>query len=469
MNRQTDNHVYFWKRVLFTTVPFLLLLIFYTRWLLLSAPDQVWAKLAAAAITFLFIVCGIRFIPQWMNAWSTRPWLPIRPVEGKRSARVARMHPFFSIIFALCAFRLALFVMAYLMTFRGGAYTGGVFDTLSVWNAPGTDSRHFLNIAENWYTAVGDDRMLIVFFPLYPILVRIANYAFGSYLTSGLFVSNLCCVFAGYVFYELALLDTDRKTALRSLKYLCILPASFLLSAPLSDSLLLLLSVCCVYFTRRRSYALAGFMGFFAAFTRLPGVLLLVPMLMEYVGCIVREHPRHRNDRTWLWHTVGDGLAMLLVPAGFLLYLYVNYSVTGNALMFLTYQQAHWHQSLGWFFSTAATQLENFLTSLAENREMAFGLWLPNLVSLFASLGIVTAAQNKLRASNVAYFIAYFAVCMGATWLLSAPRYLTACFPLAMALGTLTEDRRADILATILCCMLLVLYMLAYVNQWYVY
>ena len=58
---------------------------------------------------------------------------------------------------------------------------------------------------------------------------------------------------------------------------------------------------------------------------------------------------------------------------------------------------------------------------------------------------------------------------MGATWLLSAPRYLTAAFPLALALGAITEKKSVDRIATIVCIVLFVLYMLAFVNQWYVY
>ena len=116
-----------------------------------------------------------------------------------------------------------------------------------------------------------------------------------------------------------------------------------------------------------------------------------------------------------------------------------------------------------------ATLVSNATGSFADNIPMLWGLWLPNIIYLFASLGIVIAAQNKLRASNVAYFIAYYAVCMGATWLLSAPRYLTAAYPLALALGAITEKKAVDRIATIACIALFLLYLLAYVNQWYVY
>lgn len=457
------------KRVLFTAVPLLLLLYFFATWAIQTPPQTPWAMAAATAIAFLFVLCGIRFIPQWMGAWSRKPWLPIRTAEGKRSARPARLHPFWQIVLWLAVFRIGLFVAAYLIVLLRDGYSGGVFDLLEMWNHVGSDSRHYLNIAENWYVSNGDDRLLIVFMPLYPILVRIFQYIFGSYLTSGLFVSNVCCVFAGYLFYELALLDYDRKTSMRMLKYLCILPASFLLSAPLSDSLFLLLSVACIYAMRKNNYLCSGVFGGLAAFTRAPGILLFAPVCFELVGQIIRELPEQRHSEKWAWKTIGKVACMLLIPAGFLLYLGVNDSVTGNPLMFLTYQREHWHQQMGWFFSTAATQMDNALTTFSENQSMVLGLWIPNLLSLFASLGIVTAAQNKLRASNVAYFLAYFLVCMGATWLLSAPRYLTACFPLAMALGALTDRKWMDVLATILCILLLGCYLFAFANQWYVY
>ena len=468
-NGYTQQETWFWKRVLFTSVPLIVLFSAFAEWVLTDSPHNPLAVFIASAIAFLFALAGIRFIPQWMAAWSKKPWLPERRDIGRRSARKSRMHPMLQLLLYLALFRVFLFFLAYLLAQSQQGYAGGLLDGLGIWNQLGTDSQHYLNIAENGYVSVGDDRLLIVFFPLYPVLVRLFSFLFGNYLTSGLFVSNVCWVFAAYLLYELALLDTDRKTALRSLKYLCILPASFLFSAPLSDSLFLLLSVGSVFAARKRLYPVAGAVGFLAAFTRMPGILLFAPVCFEFVGEVIRESPTHRNDARWKLHTALNALSLLLIPAGFLAYLYVNYSVTGNALIFLTYQREQWHQQLGWFFSSMATLINNATTAFSGNARMLWGLWIPNIVSLFASLGIVVAAQNKLRASNVAYFLLYYAVCMGATWLLSAPRYLTAAYPLALALGALTQKKWADRLATGICIVLFLLYLLAFVNQWYVY
>ncbi len=468
-NSTNKQNVQFWERVLFTSVPLILLFAAFAEWTLTEAPRSPIAVIAAAVSAFLFALLGIRFIPQWMVAWSRKPWLPVRAEEGKRSARKQRMHPVVQLVFYLLLFRLLLFVLTYVLSLLQGTYTGGLLDSLGIWNQLGTDSQHYLNIAQNGYVNTGDDRLLIVFFPLYPLLVRGVHFIIDNYLVSGLIVSNLCWVFAAYLLYELALMDTDRKGALRALKYLCILPASFLFSAPLSDSLFLLLSVACVYAVRKNSYPMAGMIGFLAAFTRMPGILLFAPACFELVGTVIRERPLHGGDNRWRLRMTGNALSLLFIPAGLLLYLYINYRVTGSATMFLIYQKEHWHQQLGWFFNTMATQVSNATGSFSDNLQMLWGLWIPNIVYLFASLGIVIAAQNKLRASNVAYFIAYYAVCMGATWLLSAPRYLTAAYPLALALGAITEKKAVDRIATIACIALVLLYLLAYVNQWYVY
>ena len=468
-NSTNKQNLWFWKRVLFTSVPLILLFAAFAEWVLTDAPRDPLAILAAVLSAFLFALLGIRFVPQWMVAWSKKPWLPVRAQEGKRSARKQRMHPIVQLVCYLALFRLLLFVLAYALSLAEKTYTGGLLDSLGLWNQLGTDSQHYLNIAQNGYVSTGDDRLLIVFFPLYPLLIRGVHFIIQNYLVSGLVVSNLCWVFAAYLLYELALLDTDKKGALRVLKYLCILPASFLFSAPLSDSLFLLLSVACVYAVRKNIYPVAGIIGFLAAFTRLPGILLFAPACFELVGTIIHERPLQGRDNRWRLKMTSNALSLLLIPAGLLVYLYINYRVTGSATMFLTYQRENWHQQLGWFFSTMATQVSNATGSFSDNIPMLWGLWIPNFIYLAGSLGIVIAAQNKLRASNVAYFIAYYAVCMGATWLLSAPRYLTAAYPLALALGAVTEKKAVDRIATIVCIVLFVLYLLAYVNQWYVY
>ena len=115
-----------------------------------------------------------------------------------------------------------------------------------------------------------------------------------------------------------------------------------------------------------------------------------------------------------------DGGIGLLVPLGFAAYCYINWRVAGNPFQFLIYQREHWNQRTGLFFSTAAYQTDYFLRSLTTGGwRDALGLWLPNLIACFAALGLLAAAAPKLRASQTAWFLAYYIVAVGATWLLS--------------------------------------------------
>ena len=57
------------------------------------------------------------------------------------------------------------------------------------------------------------------------------------------------------------------------------------------------------------------------------------------------------------------------------------------------------------------------------------GLWGTNIVCFFGSLILMLIASKKVRPSYSAYYLIYFAITLGVSWLLSAPRYLTVVFP----------------------------------------
>ena len=456
-------------RITATALPLAALVVLYAVWLFSRTHATVYGIVMSAVIVFLFAVLGIRFIPQWIGAWSG---VSLPPVElpGKRSARHSRMHPTVQILLMLLLSRVVLFLVAYLLISLRDGYQGGLLDRLSIWNPVSLDSRHYLSIAENGYVIAGDERLKLVFFPFYPILIKLVSFLTQNYFAAGLIVSNLCFILAGWVLYELTLLDHSRETALRTVKYFCLLPASLLFSAPMSDSVFLLACVSCLYLTRKKHYLPASLIGGLAAFTRLPGLILLAPVCFELVADTVTACSGGGITAKRVLRRTGQYASLLLIPAGFALYLYLNYKLTGNAFTFLSYQQENWHQGLGWFFSTGEYQLNYAVEAIADGEIRTFlGLWLPNLCCLVLCLPVVTLAQRQLRPSYVAYFIAYYAVTMGATWLLSAPRYLTACFPLLMSLGVLTRRRRIDIPLSVVLALLQVCYLWAFLNRWQVY
>ena len=420
----------------------------------IRTPYGFWGRTAAFVSAALFALLGLRFIPRWVDFWSASP-LPAAPDPKEPPAMGLR------IFFSLWCLDLLILLAAWGL--RAALGHGGSFaETLDFWRC--TDSQHYLAIAEDWYLSEGElDRLVqLVFLPGYPVLVRLLKLVTGDALTAGLLLSALCFAGSGAVFYRLLRLDLPHKAALRALLMLCLLPGSFFYAAPMSESLFLLCSLGCVYLARKDRWLLAGLCGAWAAFTRSLGLMLAVPLIMELVAQAVREKP----PVTKLFPRAA---CVLLVPLGFAAYCVINYFVAGNPWQFMIYQAEHWGQHLGLFFNTAAYQTEQAIGTFTDNPHNFCGLWLPNLIFGLGSLALVAAAVNDLRPSYCAWFIAYYVIAVGATWLLSAPRYLMAMPVLPMALGRLSEKKPAKTAMLILLTLLWLLYFLAFLQRWQVW
>lgn len=82
------------------------------------------------------------------------------------------------------------------------------------------DTEHYLEIARNGYRAVGDRVFVIVFYPLYPMLIRLFAKLTGDFFTAAIIVSNLASIIASYYLYQLTRLDFDEDTSYRAVKYI---------------------------------------------------------------------------------------------------------------------------------------------------------------------------------------------------------------------------------------------------------
>lgn len=425
-----------------------------------SLPGRISAFCNAA----LFAAVCLRFVPEWTRSWGLGRGPKTLPMYDEAASDTPAHIPI-KIFLSLLAVNAAVVLLVFLVR-KASGYGGTFLENLEFWRC--TDSAHYLDIARDWYLSEGEwDRLVqLVFLPGYPILVRLVNYVVGYDLYSGMLVSALCFAGAGCVFYRLLRLDMAHKDAARALKYLCILPGAFFFTAPMSESLFLLLCASCVYCARTGKWTLGCLLGGLAAFTRSLGLTLFVPLLFELIQEI-RNSPDQRAASKGRW--VLRGASLLLIPAGFAVYCWINYLVAGDPFQFMEYQSVHWGQHLGYFFNTAAYQLEQAIGSFGSNPHNLLGLWLPNLISSFASLILMALAARKMRPSYTAWFLAYFFIAIGATWLLSAPRYLIALIPLLVAVCVLTRKPKADRIAVPCCAVLYLLYLYAFVMRWQVW
>lgn len=401
---------------------------------------------AAVVSAVAFAAVCLRFVPVWVSAWrdgeDNSPCIEDKPE-----------HICAHIFAAVLLWDIVIIIFVYILRRIFGS-TDGFVQGLGFWTC--TDSGHYLDIARDWYLSEGSmDRLVqLVFLPGYPVVVRLFSVITGDELVAGLIVSALCFAGANVMLYKLVLLDGGHETALRAVKLLCLSPAVFFFVAPMSESLFLLCTLGCIYLVRRGRMLPACCLGAYAAFTRSPGIILVVPIVFE----LVQRRARLR-----------DYMSVLIIPLGFAAYCYINYLVSGDAFKFMEYQSEHWGQNLGWFFNTAAYQSENAVYCFEVNKPNFFGLWLPNILAQAISLVLMLFAVKRIRCSYTAYFLAYFIVTMGATWLLSAPRYIAALFAVPVALAAVTQNKKADAVITVLSVLAGAAYLCEFVLRWQVW
>ena len=73
----------------------------------------------------------------------------------------------------------------------------------------------------------GDPANFIVFFPLYPILVRLITFNFDDAAVSAFLVANVCSFVAFFYLYKLAKLEFDSKVAVKAVLFMSIFPTAY--------------------------------------------------------------------------------------------------------------------------------------------------------------------------------------------------------------------------------------------------
>jgi Gpi18-like mannosyltransferase len=330
-----------------------------------------------------------------------------------------------AILIALIA-KLAVFSIGYVAAYKSGGSTAPlqlIMGQFSKWDSP-----HYMFIAQNGYVNEGDPTNFIVFFPLYPLLVRLITFDFAYIELSGLIISNVSSIIAVIYLFKLARLDYSDSVAKKAVLYLSVFPTAYFLSAVYTESLFLALVIASLYYARNAKWALAGFLGFLASLTRIAGLLLLPVLVVEYL-----------HQKEWKIKAANLKLLWTSLPAfGFLLYLIINYQVTGNFFTFMEIERVHWYQtlnpvgglagSLGWLSNT------DFLKSLTLGYAQI-------VFAVFGLLMVLAAYKARLRPSYGAYLLLTWMLSVSTGFWISVPRYVLTMFPMFIILALWSQKR----------------------------
>jgi len=117
--------------------------------------------------------------------------------------------------------------------------------------------------------------------PLYPWLATPLKYLGISPVLSLLIISSLAGIAFLFIFYRLMKLELTPKEAFFGILLFTLVPVAFVLYAPYAEALFLLLAALCIYWSRKKSWWLAGLAGGLAVLTRQQGIILLLPVALE--------------------------------------------------------------------------------------------------------------------------------------------------------------------------------------------
>ena len=402
-----------------------------------------------AALSVLMMgACGVQLLVRLVRVLLGRE----DACAAREAGRSAPVQEIALAVLASVCLRFAVYLLAWGMHRISGG-EGSLLATLPrLWIH--WDTRHYMNIAQNGYTAVGDDRLQLVFFPLYPLLMRAASLVTGGdVFLGGLLTSLVCAAACAGLLYALAYDLFGRRCAVLALAYFLLSPLSVFLGCAYTEALFICLTLAAIVLLRRGHTVWAALCGMLSAFTRMPGVIVAGLFIIRAMG-------RAGRRELGIKDVCACALQVGMVFAGLFAYWAINWLVTGDPLMYLTYQKENWFQQAGSFWRTVDNTAYYVLTTFGDGDWLY--TWAFQLLCMFYVFALLCVGQKKLPFDLAAYSVVYVAVVLAPTWLLSGPRYLYALAPLPVLQARMHKGVFWHALALTLSALLLVLWVYGY-------
>lgn len=365
-----------------------------------------------------------------------------------------------AILFRSAIYLLSLCVMAVFGNYAEGISLSDFLESWKRW-----DSAHYINIAQNGYAGAAEngEHLFLVFYPLYPWLMRVLSFVLKDFRLCGMLVSVICYAVGCVYFYKLTELETDARTAENALILLSVFPFSFFFGAIATESLFFAIGAPLLYCIRTHRWKSVAALGCLACLTKVQGLLFAFAVLAEL---LYHEQGfrllRNREWKAFFKKIILPGCVAALMLIGFLVYLLINYIVEGDPFRFLYYQRNHWFNSLCPMWVTLSYLLRNAAKDWHSSSGMS--IWVPEIL-LFAGYltAIAYGIRRRLRPMYMVYLAAFFLLTYSSTWLLSAGRYTLSALPLFMLAGIwVTRHEKSKIPLIVLSSMMMAVYMTGY-------
>jgi hypothetical protein len=304
------------------------------------------------------------------------------------------------------------------------------------------DSEWFLMIAEEGYQvenlvkasgSVWEHWAVAGFLPLYPLLIRLLAPIFGG-VGAGVLISNVCLFLSLVLFERLLRLelgdDRGESAGLAAGAALLLFPSSLFLSAVYSESLFLLMSLGVFLSARQGRFASACVIAAFATLTRPFGVLLAIPIVVEFwFSWRARDNP-DVGQRPKVFELLWVGL----IPLALAGYMAFCRSVLGDPLAFI-HHKTRWRGAMSGPWRAFVRWWEAGPTAHGAHGSTV------ELVIALVCLAMLVVMVRRLRPSYTLYTAAAMILALGST-LWSFSRLALTLFPFFMLVGMAWADGR---------------------------
>jgi hypothetical protein len=295
----------------------------------------------------------------------------------------------------------------------------------------------FVNWDAIWYLKIAaegyDVPRKCVFFPLLPLLVKIASLLIRDFAWTGILLSNIFSFFGVLFFYNLVKDSHGQKPAVIALVLFLAAPTALFYANFYSEPLFFMLSVMVFYFARKKQWLAAAITAGLASATRNYGVMLAIPLLWEFF----REGKKGR-----LQVIKAAGLFILAV-SGLVIYSVYLQIVYNDPLYFINAQEL-WlgRNKLVMPFTAFFTRLSDLPGLFRLHTDpMKTNL---NVLYLSAAIGMCFYGFNKIKRAEQVYLSIFVIFLSLQNLMLGFSRYISAIFVLWLAAALFVSNRRSS-------------------------
>lgn len=196
----------------------------------------------------------------------------------------------------------------------------------------------------------------------------------------------------------------------------------------MTESLFFCLISAGFFYIRRHKWLIVGLIGLLASLCRIQGVILFGVGIIEF---LISSQPIRMIEegqfKGFLKHFFTETVWLFLIPIGNLVYLELNYQITGNAFQFTVYQENHWYHTATWFTNCVA-EIMRYISGQVSDTTLL--IWYPELILFVVAAALLLYSLRTQPLKYSAYLLVYTLINYSVTFLISGGRYMLNALPL---------------------------------------